>query len=74
MEQEDRARAAERLRTSLELHDLGVAMTRQRLRRLHPDATEEALQAMLRDWFAMRPGAEWGDGEGHPVPWPRPPR
>lgn len=60
------------LRTAFELHDAGVEMTRLRLRRKHPEASDEAIEEMVADWLAERPGAELGDGVGRPVPWPRP--
>jgi len=64
---------ARRLLTALELHDLGVAMMAQRLRREQPEATEEELRIRLRDWLYTRPGAELGDSVGRPVSWPRRP-
>ena len=60
-----------RLRTAAELHDVGVAMKRLNLRRAHPDADEAEITAMLTAWLHERPGAEFGDGVGRPVPWPR---
>ena len=62
---------ARRLLTALELHDLGVAMMDQRLRREDPGASDEQIRARLRDWLHTRPGAELGDGVGRVVPWPR---
>lgn len=58
---------ARRLLTALDLHDLGVAMMRQRLRRENPDASEEELRSRLQGWLHTRPGAEPGDGVGHAV-------
>lgn len=63
--------SARRLLTALELHDLGVAMMEQRLRRENPGATEEELRERLRAWLHTRPGAEQGDGVGRVVSWPR---
>jgi hypothetical protein len=58
----------ERLRLALELHDAGVAMMRQNLRRRHPDADEEEIERRLIEWLHTRPGAEFGDAEGEPRP------
>jgi len=63
---------ARRVRLALELSELGEAMLRQRLRRKHPGATPAEIDAMVVTWRSQRPGAENGDGEGRPVPWPRP--
>jgi hypothetical protein len=63
--------AAARLRTALELQDLGIAMMTQRLRREHPGATDAEVRAWLRAWLDTRPGAELGDGVGRPAAWPR---
>jgi len=63
--------ALERFRTALELADLAEQMMRQKLRRENPDADEAQIERMLDDWFARRPGAEFGDGDGTPVTLPR---
>lgn len=55
---------AARLRTALELHELGVQMYRQRLRRERPELTDEELAAEVRAWLHTRPGAEHGDAVG----------
>jgi hypothetical protein len=57
---------ATRLRIALELHDLGVRMQRQRLRRERPEATESELDDAMRAWMRERPGAEHGDTVGTP--------
>ena len=62
---------ARRLLTALELHDLGVAMMGQRLRREDPDASDEDIRSRLHHWLHTWPGAELGDGVGRVVPWPR---
>jgi hypothetical protein len=67
----DSEQVAERFRTALALYDLGEQMLRQKLRRQHPDASEEEVEAGIAEWLHRRPGAELGDGEGRPVPWPR---
>ncbi len=62
---------ARRLRVALELHDLGVSMMAQRLRREDPGADEAEIRERVTRWLHTRPGAELGDGVGRPVPWPR---
>ncbi|MFI5401542.1 MAG: hypothetical protein ACHQ1G_01190 [Planctomycetota bacterium] len=57
---------AERLRIALDLHDAGVAMMRQNLRRHHPDADEREIERLLLAWLHERPGAEHGDAVGRP--------
>ncbi|WP_437489509.1 hypothetical protein WME75_10845 [Sorangium sp. So ce1014] len=67
----DPTRLAENLRLAFELHDAGVALMRQNLRRRLPEASETEIDERLADWLRERPGAELGDAEGRPVPWPR---
>ena len=67
----DREFVAERLRTAFELHEAGVDMMRQTLRREHPDASDEDLERMVMLWLQERPGAAFGDAEGKPGTWPR---
>lgn len=62
---------AERMRIAFELHELAEAMLRQGWLRRHPGATEPEVEAAVSAWLASRPGAEHGDCEGRPVPWPR---
>jgi hypothetical protein len=72
---DDRAdRAAENLRLTFDLCAAGEAIKRQQLRREHPDASDEVIEGLLIAWLQDRPGAPFGDAEGRPVPWPRPPR
>jgi predicted nucleotidyltransferase len=61
----------ERLRLTLQLHEDGVRLMRQNLRRRDPGATTEEIDRRLRDWLSQRPGAELGDAQGRPVTWPR---
>lgn len=68
---EDQAVLVERLRTTLRLHDEGVRLMRQNLRRRHPQAGDEEIERRLREWLSERPGAEFGDAQGRPVSWPR---
>lgn len=57
---------ADKLRAALELHEVGVALMRQNLRRRHPDEPDASLDERLTDWLRTRPGAEHGDGAGRP--------
>jgi hypothetical protein len=59
------------LRVALDLFEFGVDMMRQKLHRDAPQATEAEIHKQLVDWLHQRPGAELGDGEGRPAPWPR---
>ena len=61
---------ADRLRVAFELHELAVRMLQQRYRREHADATEAEVEAAVAAWHSRRPGAEFGDAEGPPIPWP----
>lgn len=62
---------AARLALALEMHAVGEAMMRQKLRREHPDADEAEIEARIVAWLQERPGAEFGDAAGRPVAWPR---
>ena len=55
---------AERLRTALDMFELGEQMMRSRLRRERADMDEEQLEEALRRWLQERPGAEFGDFPG----------
>jgi hypothetical protein len=68
---EDHELLIQRFRTTLQLHEEGVRLMRQNLRRRHPDASEDEIERLLGDWLRERPGAEFGDAEGRPVPWLR---
>jgi len=68
----DDALAARRFRTAMDLFEAGVEMMRQNLRRQFPEADEKEIAARLAQWLQERPGAEFGDCDGRPVPWPRP--
>lgn len=57
---------AEKLRAALELHEVGVELMRQNLRRRHPHASDETIEQLLTDWLRTRPGAEHGDAAGRP--------
>jgi hypothetical protein len=61
----------ERLRATLRLHDAGVALMRQNLRRARPDADESEIDRLLQEWLTSRPGARDGDANGSPVDFNR---
>jgi hypothetical protein len=46
---------AERIRQALDMHDTGVRMYRQRMRREHPGASRREIDAMVREWLASPP-------------------
>jgi hypothetical protein len=54
---------------AFEMFEVGVAMMRQNLRRKHPTASDETIEAELEAWLRHRPGAEAGDAEGVSVDW-----
>lgn len=58
--------AARRLRLALDMYEFGERMQRARLRRLHPGASDEEIEAAIGDWLLSRPGAPLGDGPGRP--------
>ena len=64
------AALAIRLRTAFDLCEMGESMRRAQLRREHPDATDEVIEALLVAWLETRPGAEDGDGWGRAISWP----
>jgi hypothetical protein len=47
--------AAAKLRTAIEMHEMGVALMEQNLRRMHPEEPEEAIAARLRAWLHEAP-------------------
>lgn len=55
-------RLRKRFLIAVELAETGIAIKRQNLRRKHPDATEDEIDRMLRDWRRRRPP----DSPGHP--------
>ena len=46
---------AERLRSALDMHDLGVKLYRQRMRREHPDADRREIDSLVRAWLTAPP-------------------
>jgi hypothetical protein len=65
------AAAAERVRTALDLFAMGMEMLRTRLKREEPGLSDEEVEQRVDRWLLTRRGAEAGDGQGRPVPWPR---
>jgi Rv0078B-related antitoxin len=61
---------AARLQTAFDLFELGESMRRAQLRREHPHATDDEIEALLIAWLHTRPGAERGDSWGRPISWP----
>lgn len=57
---------AQRFRLALDMHELGVGMRRQALRREHPGASVEEIERLVHEWMRTRPGAESGDAAGVP--------
>jgi hypothetical protein len=64
-----RERVAQRLRVALALHDDGIDMMRQNLRRRHPNESDAEIDARLRAWLRHRPGAEHVLADGLPAAW-----
>jgi hypothetical protein len=58
----------ERLRVAFDLFEVGVQMTRSRLRREHPDFTDDQIEASVMAWLHDRPGAPFGDYPGSASP------
>ena len=46
---------AKRLRSALEMHDLGVKLYQQRMRREHPDADHREIEGLVRTWLTAPP-------------------
>lgn len=46
---------AERMRSALEMHDLGVQLYRQRMRREHPGASRGEIESLVRNWLTAPP-------------------
>lgn len=64
-------RISRKLRLAFRLHEEGVSLMRQNLRRRHPDESETEVDTRLLAWLHHRPGAEYGDAAGRPVELPR---
>lgn len=63
----DSSPVAARLLAALDLHEVGVDLMRQNLRRRHPRSSDEDIDARLKAWLLTRPGAEAGDCPGRAV-------
>ena len=48
---------AERMRSALEMHDLGVQLYRQRMRREHPESSRAEIDGLVRGWLTAPPPA-----------------
>ena len=46
---------AERMRSALDMHEFGVRLYRQRMRREHPDASRRDIDSLVRDWLTSPP-------------------
>jgi len=57
---------AQRLRLALDMYEVGEKLLRQRLKREQPTATPDEIDSEICAWRLRRPGAEYGDGVGHP--------
>ncbi|HUC26311.1 MAG TPA: hypothetical protein VMA73_26715 [Streptosporangiaceae bacterium] len=44
-----------RVKAALDMHELGVKLYRQRMRREHPQASTSEINAMVRAWLAEPP-------------------
>lgn len=60
----DMSAEAQRLLVALDLAEVGVAIQRQNLRRAHPEADPELIDALVAAWLDDRPGARFGDCPG----------
>lgn len=58
---------ARRLRTALAMYEFGENMYRARIRREHPDATDDDIELLVASWRLDRPGAPHGDSVGRPT-------
>lgn len=50
---------AERMRSALEMHELGVQLYRQRMRREHPEASPAEIDGLVRGWLTAPPSRGW---------------
>jgi hypothetical protein len=62
---------ADRLRAACALHDLSLALMRQRFRREFPTESAAEIEGRLLAWRLYRDDAPHGDGVGRPVRLPR---
>lgn len=71
MEDTESARVAANLRMALELHEFGVVLYAQRLRRESPHASEDEIRAAVVRWL-REPALPHRDAGGLAEPPPRP--
>ena len=50
---------AERMRSALEMHELGVQLYRQRMRREYPEASRAEIDGLVRGWLTAPPLDGW---------------
>jgi hypothetical protein len=51
----DLAPEATRIQAALDMHELGVQLYRQRMRREHPQARRDEIDGMVREWLVEPP-------------------
>jgi len=51
----------QRARETFELFEVGVSLVRTRLQREHPDATNQEIEAFVREWLINRSEGVLGD-------------
>jgi hypothetical protein len=56
---------------AMELHALAEQLLKQRLRRERPRISDARIEQEVNRWRSERPGAQYGDGPGRVVAWPR---
>lgn len=47
---------AQRFRLTLDMAEAGIELYRQRMRREHPSASDEEIEARVQGWLMRRPG------------------
>jgi hypothetical protein len=63
----DASPAGASLLAAFDLHETGVEIMRQNLRRRDPAASDHDIDAQLQAWLLHRPGAENGDCPGRVI-------
>ena len=58
---------ADAFRATLDLFGTGLDLMGQNLRRRHPEAGDDEIEQLLRQWLLDRPGAAAGDCAGQAV-------
>jgi hypothetical protein len=67
VEEDPSVAAGRRIEEALSLYDSALLMTRERLRRERPHASDAEIDRLVAAWIHEHPGAEDGDGVGRPV-------